>query len=200
MKKCFAIIALTGILQLANAQEQLPREEALKLAFAAGLDLAQLQGTPIPTDVDLKKPIALREGEYGGLFLPEAKLNAQTIANAGEKVVPIGQLWLHRLTPVQNSQPVYSEKLRMAKVYLEGGEVRVPQCTLGVRKTSAGKLEMLVFGKTAEPVATFPVTSVETQSKESITMEAERDYSGGTATVVLFGKYKAQLAFTELEY
>lgn len=198
MKKCFLIITLAGTLGLANGQEVLPREEALKLAFAASLDLAQLQTTPIPTDVDLKRPLAVREGEYGGLFLPEAKLNAQAIANAADKVVAIGQLWLHRLTPVQDGQPVNSGKLRMAKVSIEGDELRVPQCTLGVRRTG-GKLELLVFGKAAEPVATAPLTVLDAQAKDTISLEADRDSSGGTATVVLFGKYKAQLAFTELE-
>lgn len=200
MKYSLLIVALLGGLQLANAQEQLSREQALQLAFVAGLDLAQLQGTPIPTDVDLKRPIALREGEYGGLFLPEAKLSAQCIAGAGDKVVPIGQLWLHKLTPKQDNQPVYSSKLRMAKVELEGDTVQVPQCTLGVRKTSAGQIQLLVFGKTAEPIVTVPVSTANSGSADGVTLKAERDYSGGTVTLCLFGKYKAELEVTELSY
>ncbi len=199
MKRHLLFIALAGAVQLAVAQEQLPREEALKYALAVSLDLSQLQGTPIPTDVDLKRPVALRDGEYGGLFLPESKLSAQSIANAGEKIVPIGQLWLHRLTPVLDNQPVSTEKLRMANVSIEGSDVRVPQLTLGVRKTSAGELELVVLGKTADPVVAVPLAAVETKSQDPLSLEAERDSSGATATVVLFGKFKAQLSFTELE-
>ncbi len=199
MKKTIVLFALAGALQLAGAQEQLPREEALKYAFAVSLDLAQLQGTPIPTDVDVKRPLAVRDGEYGGLFLPEAKLSAQAISGAAEKIVPIGQLWLHGLTPVRDSQGIDSGKLRMAKVTVEGSEARVPQLTLGVRKSSGGKLELLVLGKTAEPVVVAPLESIEGKSQEPITLEAERDYNGATATVVLFGKYKAQLSFTPIE-
>jgi hypothetical protein len=199
MKKSILFIAIAGAVQFASAQEQLPREEALKYAFAVSLDLAQLQGTPIPTDVDVKRPLAVRDGEYGGLFLPEAKLSPQSITGATEKIVPIGQLWLHGLTPVRDSQAVGSEKLRMASVTVEGNEARVPQLTLGVRKSSGGKLELLVLGKTVEPVVIAPLETVEGKSQEPITLEAERDYNGATATVVIFGKYKAQLSFTPLE-
>ncbi|MHC1762707.1 MAG: hypothetical protein AB9869_00165 [Verrucomicrobiia bacterium] len=198
MNKSLLMIALAASLQLTSAQEQLPREEALKLAFFASLNLEQLQGTPIPTDVDLKRPIALRDGDYGGLFLPEAKLNAEAIAKAGEKIVPVGQLWLHMLTPVHQGQPVDSSSLRMVNVSLPDGAARVAQCTLGVRKTSSGGLQMVVLGKSTEPVATASLRPVEGRSSDGIKLTADRDDSGGTGTLVLFGKYQAQLRFTEL--
>ena len=64
------ILILGTALNHLPAQEQLPREQALKYAFAVSVNLEQLQGTPIATDVDLKRPVVLRDGEYGGMFLP----------------------------------------------------------------------------------------------------------------------------------
>lgn len=198
MNKSLLMIALAASLQLTSAQEQLPREEALKLAFLASANLEQLQGTPIPTDVDLKRPVAVRDGDYGALFLPEAKLNADVIAKAGEKIVPVGQLWLHMLTPVQQGQPVDASELRMVNVSHPEGDARVAQCTLGVRKSSSGALQMVVLGKSTEPVATASLRTIEGRASDGIKLTADRDDSGGTGTFVLFGKYQAQLRFTEL--
>src|SRR6187399_1618381 len=100
------ILTLGTSLNQLSAQEQLPREQALKYAYAVSVNLEQLQGTPIATDVDLKRPIVLKDGEYGGMFLPEAKLTAEGVAKISDKVAPIGQLWLHKLTPMVDNQGI----------------------------------------------------------------------------------------------
>src|SRR6516162_2999562 len=61
MKQTIVIIALLSSLQLATAQERLSREEALKYATAVSANAKQFKGTPIVTDVDTQKPVALRE-------------------------------------------------------------------------------------------------------------------------------------------
>jgi hypothetical protein len=194
------LLTLVAALNSLPAQEQLPREQALKYAYAVSLNLEQLQGTPIATDVDLKRPVVLSDGEYGGMFLPEAKLTAETIANAKDKVVPIGQLWLHKLTPMQDGQGIVSEKLRMAKVTDQDGvEIRVPQCTLGIRRNAAGSLELLLYGKGTEPLLAVPMSSAGEKAGPGIVLEAERVNNAGQLTVILFGKYKAKLSFTDPE-
>ena len=35
----------------------------MKYAYAVSLKLGQLQGTPIATEVDLKRPVVVRDGE-----------------------------------------------------------------------------------------------------------------------------------------
>ena len=93
MKHTLLTLTVLGTLASASAQEKLPREEALKYAFIVAGDLKQLQATPIPTDVDVKQPVVIHDGDFGGMVLPEAKLNADAIAKAGEKIVPLGQVW-----------------------------------------------------------------------------------------------------------
>jgi hypothetical protein len=51
-----------------------------------------------------------------------------------------------------DSSGIPGDKLRLVTVKHEGEEYTVPQCALGVRRTSAGTLELLVFGKGKEPV------------------------------------------------
>jgi hypothetical protein len=194
------VLTMGAALNRLPAQEQLSREEALKYAYAVSVNLEQLQGTPIATDVDLKRPVVLRDGEYGGMFLPEAKLTAEAITKAGDKVIPIGQLWLHKLTPIQDGQGIASERLRMAKVTgADGTEVQVPQCTLGMRRNGAGSLELVLYGKSTEPLLAVPVSAAGEKAGQGIVLEAVRDDNGGQLTVTLFGKYKAKLSFTELE-
>lgn len=53
MNRTLIAIALVTTLQTALAQENLSREETLKYAFLVSLDLPQLTGTPLATDVDV---------------------------------------------------------------------------------------------------------------------------------------------------
>ena len=76
------------------------------------VDLKQLQGTPIPTDVDLKQPVVVYEGDHGGMLLPEAKLTSEAFAKAGDKIVPIGQLWLRKMTPQELPLDFTAERTR----------------------------------------------------------------------------------------
>ena len=156
MKHTLLTLTLLSTLALASAQEKLSREETLRYAFVVAGDLKQLQATPIPTDVDIKQPVAVRDGDFGGMVLPEAKLNADAIAKAGEKVVPIGQVWLLKLTPMQDGDAVGASKLRMVTLTHEGDQVKVAQCALGVQRNGSGSLELLVFGKDKEPVVKVP--------------------------------------------
>jgi hypothetical protein len=199
MKPIVLTLTLLGTLQFVSAQEKLPREEALKYAFAVAADLKQLQGTPIATDVDLKQPVAIHDGDYGGMVLPEAKLTAETIAKAGEKVVPVGQLWFLKLTPMCDGEAVSASKLRMVTLNHEGDQYTVPQCALGVQRNSSGALELVVFGKGAEPVAKAALKTVDTKQDVPIDISAERESDSGKVTLNILGKYTATISVTALE-
>jgi hypothetical protein len=198
-KQTFLTLLLLGSLQLVTAQEKLPREEALKYAFIVAADLKQLQGTPIPTDVDVKYPVAIHEGDFGGLVLPEAKLNAEGIAKASDKVVPIGQLWLLKLVPMSDGEAVPSSKLRMVTLRHEGDEASVPQCALGVQRNASGWLELLVFGKDKQPLVKVPLKTIDSKQDMPIDLSAERESDSGKVTLNILGKYTATFSVTALE-
>jgi hypothetical protein len=199
-KVILTALTLLSTLPFANAQERLSREETLKYAFAVSLDLKQLTGTPIPTDVDVKRFVALRDGEYGGLVLPEAKLAAEQIANAKEDVVPVGQLWLYHLTPMREGSAVATDTLRLATVSSEGNVVELPQCALGVRRDSSDRLVLAVFGKGKVPVLTVPLKTLDDkQPQPGIEAAAERESDSGKITLTLAGKYQATIEVTQLD-
>ena len=199
MKETLLTLLLLGTLQLVSAQEKLSREESLKYASIVAADLKQLQGTPIPTHVDVKQPVAIHEGEFGGMVLPEAKLTVEAIAKASDQAVAIGQLWLLKLTPMQNGDAVDSSKLRMVTLSHEGEQATVAQCALGVRRNGSGTLELLVFGKGNEPVVKVPLKAKDVKQDVPVDITAERESESGKVTLNILGKYTATFSVTALE-
>ena len=182
-----------------QAQEQLPRQEALKYAFIVSADLPAMLKTPIPTDPDVKRPVALRDGDYGGMVLPETKLRAEVFSKAGKEVAPVGQLWLLKLVPLSDGQPVPASKLRMVEVKSEDVQATVCCCALGVRKAGEDELELLVYGKDKEPVIRAPLHAISRQEEDPIAMSAERKDDGGHLTLRFLGKYEATFIVTDPE-
>jgi hypothetical protein len=179
----------------ATAQEQVPREECLKIAFALSLNLKELLATPIPTDPDVKRPVAVKHGDYGGMVLPETKL-AESLAKAGTEPVSIGQLWLHKLVPVKDGQPVAADKLRVVKVTHRDETAEVVCCALGVRKSGEG-FELLFFGKDKTPVFKTPLKASPEKQEEPIEISADRQGDSGFITLKIAGKYQATFEVTD---
>ncbi len=182
-----------------QAQEQLSRQEALKYAFILSGDLPAMLQTPIPTDPDVKRPVAVRDGEYGGMVLPESKLNAEVFAKAGKQAVPVGQLWLLKLAPMKDGQPVPASKLRTVEVRSEDAEAKVLCCALGVRKNADDALELLVFGKDKEPVLAAPIHTISRSQADPVDISAERRDDGGLVTLRFLGKYETNFMVTDPE-
>lgn len=192
--------ALMAALPATQAQERLERSEALKYAFMVSADLDQLLGTPITTDPDVKRPLALRDGEYGCMLLPEAKLRAQSVERlSNDRTLAVGQLWLLKLAPLDEDRVVAESKLRMVEVSGVEGHATVPCCALGLRKTSSGEYELLVFGKDKEPVLRAPVKTLSETAKPGVDLTAERQNDGGLLTLTLLGKYQASFKVTDPE-
>ena len=193
-----AILLIVGLLA-AQAQEQLSREEALKYAFFVSADLPEMLKTPIPTDPDVKHPVAIKDADHGGMILPEAKLSADTFANAGKDVKPVGQLWLVKLAPVNDGRVVSKAKLRTVHVRAGDQEADAACCALGVRKDANRGLELLIYGKDKEPLTRVPMKSISGQQDNPIEMSCERKDDNGLVTLKFLGKYEVTFAVTEPE-
>lgn len=181
-----------------HAQEMLPREEAMRYALVAALHEPSSLQAPIRVDADLKRPVAGYDGDYGALILPETKLTAATLESVGAGVVPVGQLWLKKLTPMVQGSGVEPSELQMVRIFHEGESARVPLCLLGVAQGRNGGLELLVYGKGKEPLLRLPLRKVERAQSLPIELSAEREYDSGRMTLRLVGRYEATLSVTEL--
>ena len=191
-------LLLTGSLAV-QAQEKLSREETLQVAFFVTLDLKEMLNTPIPTDPDVKRPVAVKDGDFGGMILPEVKLNADTFAQAGKEAKSVGQLWLRGLVPMNKGEAVAQSKLRTVHVKAMGQEADAVCCALGVTKDADGGLELVIFGKDKEPVTRASLKSVSGQQENPIEISAERKDDSGVITVKFLGKYEATFSVTAAE-
>ncbi len=200
MKLTLILLSLLLTGALATAQKKLPQERALAVARIVGADAQQLKATPIPTDVDLQQPVAVTDEQYGGMVLPQKGLKTDTLRTAGDKAVAIGQLWLRKLTVMRNGEAVANDKLRLVTVNANGTEETAAQCTLAVRKVSEGKLELVVLGAKADPVATAPLQDIDTGAATPLDLDGERDGDNGKLTVKILGKYQAVIPVTEQSY
>lgn len=196
MKRTLIAAALLSGLVAAQAQERLPRAEALQYAFFASSNLKAMLNTPIPTDPDVKRVVAVRDGDYGGMVLPEAKLSAETFTQAGEEPKSVGQLWLRGLAPMNAGEVVPASKLYIVHVQAMDQEADVPCCALGVSKGASGGLELLVYGKDKEPVTRVAMKSISGQQENPIEITAERKDDSGVITLKFLGKYKATFSVT----
>lgn len=179
------------------AQEPLSRAEALQYACAVATDLGEMLRTPVPTDPDIKRPIAAREGDYGTMVLPEAKLTAAAVEKPGKEGIPVGQLWLLKLAPMKDGLPVPADRLRFVHVTTEEGSAKVPCCVLMVRSTGDAGLELLVLGNDRTPLLTAPLKTITQTQENPIEMTAERKDDGGLITLRILGKYQASFMVTD---
>ena len=60
MKPIFTAAVLFAAVTGIQAQERVSREECLKYAFVATANLKEMLKTPIPTDPDVKRAVAVR--------------------------------------------------------------------------------------------------------------------------------------------
>ncbi len=194
MKRILLSALLLVNVQGLQAQELLSRQDALKYAFSAAQDLPQMLATPIATDPDIKRPLVLKDEEYGGMILPESKLNAAALEKPG--IVPVAQLWLHKLVPLYDGQATPSAKLNVARVQLPEGETTTPVFVLAIEKKTGGGAELLVFGKDKEPLFRVPAKSITGEDK-GIEISAERRNDSGLLTLKIAGKYEASFSVTD---
>jgi hypothetical protein len=193
-----ATVLVTGALAI-QAQEKLSRAEALQYAFFTCADLKEMLNTPIPTDPDVKRPVGVKDGDMGGMVLPEAKLSADTFAKAGKEPKSVGQLWLRGLTPMNKGEAVAPAKLRIVHVRAMDQEADAVCCALGVCKDADGGLELVILGKDKEPVTRAAIKSASGQQENPIEISAERKDDSGVITMKFLGQYEATFSVTALE-
>ncbi len=191
MKKTLLFATLAISLAVAHAQESVPREQLLKVALADSLDLKQMLDTPIPTDPDVKRPVAVREGDRGCMVLPETKLALDSLVKADKEVVPVGQLWMRKLVPQRDNQAIESDKLRIVTVVTGDKSETAVLCALAVRNSAEGKLELLVYGKGREALLHLPLKPMTATADNPIELSAQAQGEGAVLTLELLGKYTA---------
>ena len=182
---------LVASLGLAQAQEVVPKEEALKASIALWYASGDLSELALKVDPDIKYPYGRAKNDLGMIVVPETKV-AEVVAKAGEKPLPLGQLWMKGLVPEADGKAVAAGDLKKIEVTVKEESASVILCTLGVRKTEKKGLELVVYGKGKEPIITVPFKTVKGGSLE-FPIELDIVPGSGNAEVVLkvLGQHEA---------
>ncbi len=191
MKLPIFAVAAISLAQLALAQELIPLDKAQEGARKLANILGQPGDLPLTTHVDNEKPQAFKAGDAVLMVIPEQSLSAETLSNAGDTVLPIAQLWTHKLilsssAPAQQRTFTFPEKER---------DLNVNLYLIGVAKNAAGALELIVFGKDKEPLSRTPLTEADGASQSfPIEISGQKESEGtGRLTLSILGKHKADL-------
>lgn len=178
----------------AAAQDiQVPHAEAVRIAaFAAG-DPANLAGTGIPTDPDLKYAVGLRDGERGVLALPETRLGPEALDAEG--TVPAAQLWLRGVHLLRDGLPLPAGCGRVVTFAAPGAPaIEVVRYSLALRPAAGGGRELAVFGDGPEALFAVPADAIAGIGVRPVELSAERgDDATGSLIVRLAGRREARL-------
>ncbi len=197
MKKTLTLLALLPLLSSLSAQELLSREDARRYAELTRRDPQLLAKSPLKIQPKLDQAVAARQGDYGGLVIPAADLTAEALAKVGPDILPIGELWLHHLGPMKDGRLIAEEDLHIITIRHEDATTKVPLCIAGVRKAK-DQLELVLLGKTKEPILTVPLKPIDAKQDLPIALTAEAYGDSGKITLKLLGKHAASLDVTEL--
>lgn len=189
--KAALTLALLATARFAFAQDAVPLEKAQQGARKLAQVLGQPGNLPLSTNVDVEKPQAFKAGDAALLVIPEQSLSADTLSNAGNTVLPVGQLWTHKLILSSSS----TSQQRTFTVQDKDRDMQVNLYLLGATKNAAGALELVVFGADKEPLAHVPLTNADGASQSfPIEISGQKESENtGRLTLNLLGKQKADL-------
>lgn len=187
------IATLTTVLGFAQAQEVVPQDEAMKASLALWYASGDLSDLALKVDPDIKYPYGVAKKDVGMIVIPETKV-AEVLAKAGEKVLPIGQLWLKGLVPEVDGKTVPESELKFVEVAVKEDNTSVVLCTLGVKKTESKGLELVVYGKGKEPLLTAPFKTIKTKQANPIELEVVPGSGNAQVIVKVAGQQEASFA------
>jgi len=191
-------IATVGLLVLisgvARAQERLPEDKARKSAEVLAEKAKALEDLPIKTDVDVTKPFGIHSGEYGAMVVPDKTLAEETIEGAGDRVKPVGQLWMHLVAPAVDGAVTPSDRLRFVTFTVEDRDYDVALFLLGVKGGSDGSPVLVIYAGEKEPLLSLPLTKTDSTQELPIELDGKKvDDDSGDLTIRVLGKYRATM-------
>lgn len=194
-----AVLALTSFTFAQNI-EQVPAEQANKIARLVTNALGTPSDAPFAVDPDVANPAGIKaSGETGLLALPDRKLTPEVLAAAGKDITALGHLWMRNIVPSVNGGAPDPAKLRTVGVSDSDKEVKVEVYYLGVAKTDAGVLELGLYSKTKEPLVKVPLVKTDAAaSSKPIALDGHKEgENSGVLVITVFGSYKADVTVTK---
>jgi hypothetical protein len=185
---------------VAQEIQQVPAEQAIKVAHKITSALGSPADAPFAVDADADKPSGLKAGgDAGVLAIPDKKLTAESPASAGKEILPLGQLWMRNVVPAVNNAAPDPATLRTVKVAEGDKEVTVEVYFLGITKTDSGVIELGLYSKDRQPLVKTPLVKTDTAASTTpIALDGRKEgENSGVLVISVFGSYKAEVAVTK---
>ena len=197
----FAALLTASLSHAACGQESIPLEEAQKGAQLLSSAAGQLADAPVVIDGNVDKPFAAKAGGVGLLIIPDKALTAEKLSSAGTTVTPIGQLWMKDVSVAVNGRAPSKDNVRGYVVRAGDNDLNVQLYLVGVVKNSAGRVEVVVYGKGKEPLLHTTLEKSTTGPKEMpIELAGKKnDENTGTLTLLLPGNFQADIVVVKAE-
>ena len=198
--KLLPAILLIATCALSQEIQPMPAEQTAKIARKVAEALGSLTDAPFAVDADADKSVGIKaSGDTGLLAIPDRKLTAEAVANAGEAVSALGQLWMRNVVPAVNRASADPAKLRTVTVRDGEQDAKVEVYFLGITKTAAGALELGLYAKDKEPLVKVPLVKTDAAASATpIALDGRKEgESTGVLVVTVFGSYKADVTVTK---
>ncbi len=202
MKKLITIIAAASVSVSAFAQEIAPIGKAREIVRLIDAQFGRLPDAPFAVELDLDQPQILVKEPHIGIAIPAMGLNAQMISNAGKAVVPVAMLWFKDLLPADGAVVAPAEEAaRSVQLVTDKKKVTVHPFFAGVRKNESGRLELVLYGKSAkEPYLKTLLSPMASRQELPIELAAYGGDDTGAILMLSFaGKYRAEIKIVPQE-
>ncbi|MBG86806.1 MAG: hypothetical protein CMO80_07895 [Verrucomicrobiales bacterium] len=197
MKKILILLSLLCLSAQLPAQEAAPPEKAREIAGKLATLMGDLKSKPFTFELDLENPQAIAKGDRGIVIIPAKGLTKKMISSAGKDAVPVGVLWTRGVAPSERGSPADKDKFLTA-IFREGSKsIRVSAFHLGIATKDGGRQELLVYGKSADPI--LRTRLMDMPARQDVPFEVAvfgGDDSGASLLLSMLGKFQAELNIT----
>ena len=177
------LVATWFVVGSAQAQERIEADKAKKYAGILTALTAKLGEAPFKVAPDAEKAIGIHADQRGCLVVPDTNLSEAILKKAGTEIVPVGLVYLYRLTPVVGEQPIAADKHLTHEVEIEENKATINVLHLGAGRV-AGRLVLLVYTKGKEATIVRELTEG-TENRPDI-LDVEARVLGNNRAAFLF--------------
>lgn len=200
MNHLITLLVLATMAIHAHSQETITQEELAKIVPHALARVADFDNLPIKVDADGDKPFGMKIKDYAAAIIPDKALTKESLAKVGKDIIPVGQLWLSKLSPAVKEATTPNAKLRLVTLNIKDVDHKLPLLLLGVRQQGENGLELIIYAKAKEPLLTLPLKlSGTTQNYPLEINMREGTTTLGVIEINILGAYQAVLPVGEQE-
>jgi hypothetical protein len=152
------------------------------------------KAAPVKVTPNFARAVGLAARDRGGLVVPDTKLSADAFRKLDKGIVPVGMLYLSRVTLVNADEPVTADGYHTVEVTKDGTTRTIAVLHLAATKVE-GRLVLLVYTNSKTPLVVTSLVEVNEGGDFPLNLEARQGGgdSRAIALLTIAGKYRATL-------